>query len=91
MGNRKKLKKDRLVHALLAGSESKALCSKRTTERVTTDPEEVTCQACPRVAAEALESATLEAEARLQERQRSALAPLSQPRWWESQQVTHDG
>jgi hypothetical protein len=91
MGNRKKLKKDRLVHALLAGSKSKALCSKRTTERVTTAPEEVTCQACGEAAAEALRRGLEAAEAAAHERQRSALAPLQRPRWWEKQTGGHDG
>lgn len=92
MGNRKKSKDEKTFVHLWNPADGKPLCGRK--GKTTDDPEQVTCLRCGKRAQAVLDRLAAEQEAREAEahgRQRSALAALQEPRWWEAKQRTHDG
>ena len=90
MSNSRKIK-DQKVHALLGGSERRALCSKKKVKNATSEADEVTCLACGKAALRAVQDAmAAQAQAAAVEgssRQESVLASGMPPRWWEASQT----
>lgn len=87
MSNKRRLGRDRTVHAVLVNTLNRALCTRSKTRRVTDDPMLVTCEACGKAAVAALERLQQEAEAQDRQlaasRQEAALAANAPLRWWE--------
>lgn len=87
MSNSKKIK-DTKVHALLGGSDRRALCSKKKVKNVTSEADEVTCLACGKAALRTVQDA-LGAQAQAagvegSSRQEAALAGGRPPHWTEA-------
>jgi hypothetical protein len=92
MGNRKKSKDEKTFVHCIEPATGKPLCGRK--GKVTDDPAAVTCLRCGKRAQAVLDRLAAEQEAREAEphaRQRAALAPLAQPRWWEKQEEGSDG
>lgn len=85
--------KTKVIHASRLGTK-RPLCDKRQ-GKVSNDPAKINCVACGRVAQRLVaaleEEAARQAAESLHGRQEAALAASQPLRWWETQQVKHDG